>query len=35
MIDWNSPTWGGGVTHSADGSWVPDRHDTTESEAEE
>ena len=29
MIDWESPTWGGGVTYAADGSWVPDTHDQT------
>ena len=27
MIDWNSPSWGGGVTMASDGSWVPDKHD--------
>ncbi len=26
MIDWDSATWGGGVTEAADGSWVADRH---------
>ena len=27
MIEWDSPTWGGGVTYAANGSWVADRHD--------
>jgi hypothetical protein len=26
MIDWESPSWGGGVHHAANGSWVVDRH---------
>jgi hypothetical protein len=26
MIDWDSDTWGGGVTYAANGSWVPDKH---------
>jgi hypothetical protein len=26
MIDWNSETWGGGVTLAENGSWVVDRH---------
>jgi len=29
MIDWNSENWGNQVHLSADGSWVPDRHDAT------
>jgi hypothetical protein len=24
MIDWDSETWGGGVTYAADGSWLED-----------
>lgn len=31
MIDWNSETWGGGVTYAANGSWVEDKHDEAES----
>jgi len=27
MIDWNSESWGGGVTYASDGSWVADKHD--------
>jgi hypothetical protein len=27
MIDWDSPTWGGGVTFAANGSWVTDDDD--------
>ena len=27
MIDWESETWGGGVTLAENGSWVGDRHD--------
>ena len=27
MIDWTSENWGNQVHMSADGSWVPDRHD--------
>lgn len=27
MIDWDSPAWGGGVTHAANGSWVPDKQE--------
>ena len=26
MIDWDSETWGGGVTYAADGSWLEDKH---------
>jgi hypothetical protein len=26
MIDWDSETWGNGVTFAADGSWVTDKH---------
>ena len=26
-IDWDSPTWGGGVHYADDGSWVSDRHE--------
>ena len=29
-IEWDSPTWGGGVTYAANGSWVADRHDETD-----
>ncbi|MCW2785486.1 MAG: hypothetical protein JWP74_2003 [Marmoricola sp.] len=29
MIEWESPTWGGGVTYAANGSWVKDKHDRT------
>jgi hypothetical protein len=25
MIDWDSATWGGGVTYAADGSWLGDK----------
>jgi hypothetical protein len=25
MIDWDSETWGGGVTYAADGSWLGDK----------
>lgn len=25
MIDWDSDTWGGGVTYAADGSWLGDK----------
>jgi hypothetical protein len=32
MIDWNAESWGGRVHLAANGSWVPDRHDTTEPE---
>jgi hypothetical protein len=31
MIDWNSDSWGGGVTYAADGSWVGDKHDEEDS----
>lgn len=27
MIDWDSETWGGGVTFAANGSWVTDEAD--------
>lgn len=30
MIDWNSDSWGGGVTLASDGSWVSDKHDDYE-----
>jgi hypothetical protein len=30
MIDWDSPTWGGGVHYASNGSWVPDAHDDSE-----
>jgi hypothetical protein len=26
MIDWDSDTWGNGVTYAANGSWVTDKH---------
>ena len=26
MIDWNSETWGNGVTYADNGSWVSDKH---------
>jgi hypothetical protein len=26
MIDWDSDSWGSGITYAADGSWVADRH---------
>jgi hypothetical protein len=26
MIDWDSETWGGGVTLADNGSWVGDKH---------
>lgn len=32
MIEWGSPTWGGGVTYAANGSWVADRHDQDQSD---
>jgi hypothetical protein len=25
MIDWDSATWGGGVTYAADGSWLAEK----------
>jgi hypothetical protein len=25
MIDWDSESWGGGVTYAADGSWLGDK----------
>lgn len=31
-IDWDSPSWGGGVHYASNGSWVTDRHDETEAE---
>ncbi len=37
MIDWDSETWGGGVTYAADGSWLGDKQvrgqDSTPDEA--
>jgi hypothetical protein len=24
MVDWESPEWGGGITHAANGSWSPE-----------
>ncbi len=30
MIDWNSESWGGGVTFAENGSWVTDKHDETD-----
>jgi hypothetical protein len=32
MIDWDSPSWGGGITYADNGSWVTDRHDETNQE---
>jgi hypothetical protein len=26
MIDWDSASWGNGVTYAANGSWVTDKH---------
>jgi hypothetical protein len=26
MIDWDSASWGNGVTYVANGSWVTDKH---------
>ena len=26
MIDWDSASWGKGVTYAANGSWVTDKH---------
>ncbi len=36
MIDWDSDTWGDGVTYAANGSWVRDKHgDDTEVDRDE
>jgi len=26
-VNWDSPTWGGGVHYADNGSWVTDRHE--------
>ena len=35
MIDWDSETWGGGVTYAADGSWLGDKQAELPARAEE
>ena len=35
MIDWDSESWGGGVTYAADGSWLGDAHTDSEARADE
>jgi len=35
MIDWDSESWGGGVTYAADGSWLGDAHTASEADADE
>ena len=30
MIDWDSESWGGGVTYASDGSWLGDKQAATD-----